>query len=216
MSTKDAIHAWNASYTHTLVSNNMTWDIGHQMLEALAIADQDELKIHKLFPEAHLPVYGSEWAACFDLSASIREDDTVAVYGSNNTKTKRPMHDILSNGKPDGRGVTIYSGERCLVPTGLVFDLNESQSLRIHPRSGLSWKCGITVANCEGIVDADYVNETFVMLHNISCEPFAIKDGMRVAQGEIVQNNAQMSLVVVEAEPKPKTDRKGGFGSTGV
>ena len=212
MSTEDATNAWNVNYTQTLVSNNMTWDIGHQMGVALSIADQDELKIYRLFPEAHLPVYGSEWAACFDLSASIRDTDTIAVYSNNNTKTKRPTHELL-NGT---RGITIYSGERCLVPTGLVFDLDETQSLRIHPRSGLAWKNGITVANCEGIIDADYVDQTFVMLHNISSDPFPILDGMRIAQGEVVVTKPQMVFTVVEAEPKSKTDRKGGFGSTGV
>ena len=192
---------------------SMTFNIDDQMLHMHeSELDYDTLKIYKLFPEAHLPVYGSQWAACFDLSASIRVADSVAVYGHNNTKTNRPMHDLL-NGK---RGVTIYSGERCLVPTGLVFDLDESQSLRIHPRSGLAWKNGITVANCEGIVDADYVNQTFVMLHNISSDPFPIFDGMRIAQAEIVENKPQVMFNVVDVEPEPKTDRSGGFGSTGV
>ena len=33
------------------------------------------LKCFKLFPEAHLPVLGSEWSACFDLKASFRSGD---------------------------------------------------------------------------------------------------------------------------------------------
>jgi dUTPase len=54
------------------------------------------------------------------------------------------------------------------------------------------------------------------MLHNISSDPFPILDGMRIAQGEVVVTKPQMVFTVVEAEPKSKTDRKGGFGSTGV
>ena len=188
----------------------------YDWMKPMDSVSNDNLRIYKLFPEAHLPVYGSKWAACFDLCASIPEGNVISVQTTHNTKVKRTMQDVRLNGKPDGRGITIYSGERCLVPTGLVFDLDESQSLRIHPRSGLSWKNGITVANCEGIVDADYVDETFVMLHNISNEPFAIKDGMRIAQGEIVKNKAQISFSLVDKAPVAKTNRNGGFGSTGV
>mgnify|MGYP001626627783 FL=1 len=76
-------------------------------------------------------------------------------------------------------------------------------------------KNGIVVANCEGIVDPDYVNQTFVMLHNISHEPFHIRDGDRIAQGEVVPME-QVTFEVVDEEPGLKTDRSGGFGSTGV
>src|SRR6056300_510455 len=103
------------------------------------------LSCYKLFEEAHLPEYGSDWAACFDLKASLREGDEITVYNQSNVKSKR---------KVVGGKVTIYHRDRVLVPTGLIFDLDETQSLRIHPRSGLSLKNGITVANCEGIVDA--------------------------------------------------------------
>lgn len=204
--------AENWTQTVPVPPYTLTYSLDDRMGDMHDIHMGDELKIYKLFPEAHLPTYGSEWAACFDLSASLREEDSLAVYGHNNTKTKRPMHELL-NGK---RGITIYSGERCLVPTGLVFDLDESQSLRIHARSGLAWKNGITIANCEGIIDADYTNQTFVMLYNISSDPFAILDGMRVAQGEVVDQKAQLEFTVVDVEPEPKTDREGGFGSTGV
>ena len=167
----------------------------------------DELYVWKLWEDAHLPEYGSEWAACFDLKASLQPGDTVTVYGPDNNKSKRK---IDTYGK-----VELYSGDRMLVPTGLVFDLAESQSLRIHPRSGLSLKNGIVVANCEGIVDADYVNQTYVMLQNISRQIFHINDGDRIAQGEVV-HSTQVRFVECDEEPKEKTSRAGGFGSTGV
>ena len=104
------------------------------------------LKIYKLFDEAHLPIYGTKWSACFDLSASIREQDEVTIMGASNLPTKRKLTDGF---------IPLYAGERCLVPTGLIFDLDHNQSLRIHPRSGLAWKQGISIANCEGVVDAE-------------------------------------------------------------
>tara|TARA_R110000744_G_scaffold136826_1_gene246971 strand:- start:202 stop:411 length:210 start_codon:yes stop_codon:yes gene_type:complete len=49
---------------------------------------ETDLKIYKIFPEAHLPVYGTEWAACFDLKASIRDGDTVTIITTRNDKRK--------------------------------------------------------------------------------------------------------------------------------
>ena len=181
----------------------------NDMLAAINMIEDSELKIFKLFPEAHMPIYGTEWSACFDLKASIRSTDTLTVYGQSNEKRKSVID------PNNGKGCILYSGERVLVPTGLVFDLTEDQSLRIHPRSGLAWKSGITVANCEGVVDADYVQQTYVMLQNISDQPFVIRDGDRIAQAEIVRNN-RVWFVETTIEPKEKTDRTGGLGSTGV
>ena len=165
------------------------------------------LRVYKLWEDAWLPEYGSQWAACFDLKASLRAFDEVTVYGNVSKKGKRTVDEYGA--------LTLYSDERILVPTGLVFDLDANKSLRIHPRSGLALKNGIVVANCEGIVDSDYVNQTFVMLHNISHEPFHIRDGDRIAQGEVVPME-QVTFEVVDEEPGLKTDRSGGFGSTGV
>ena len=181
----------------------------NDMLAAINMIEDSELKIFKLFPEAHMPIYGTEWSACFDLKASIRPTDTLTVYRDSNEKRKSVID------PNNGKGCILYSGERVLVPTGLVFDLTEDQSLRIHPRSGLAWKSGITVANCEGVVDADYVQQTYVMLQNISDQPFVIRDGDRIAQAEIVRNN-RVWFVETTIEPKEKTDRTGGLGSTGV
>ena len=164
------------------------------------------LYVYKLWQEAHLPEYGSEWAACFDLKASLRPEDTVNVYTKTNVKEKRRVHDF---------SIFLASGERMLVPTGLVFDLDEGSSLRIHPRSGLSLKNGLVVANCEGVVDADYVQQTYVMLHNISHEIFTIHDGDRIAQAEVAPV-WQVKIVESDREPEAKTSREGGFGSTGI
>lgn len=166
-----------------------------------------DLLVWKLWDEAHLPEYGSEWAACFDLKASLRVGDKVVVYDGRNEK-----HELEID---EGRCVKIFPYERMLVPTGLIFDLDEGCSLRIHPRSGLSLKNGIVLANCEGVVDADYVHQSYVMLHNTSRVPFEITDGMRIAQGEVVELN-QSRFVLADQEPEKKTSRSGGFGSTGL
>ena len=100
--------------------------------------------------------------------------------------------------------------------THIVFDLDDIQSMRIHPRSGLAWKKGITLANCEGVVDADYVQQTYVMLYNLSDEIFTVSDGDRIAQGEVLETYSKFVFEEVFDEPETKTSRTGGFGSTGV
>jgi len=175
------------------------------------LADRREkLRVYKLYPEAHMPTYGSHWAACFDLHASIRVGDTINTYTPQNKKTTTC---ILED--KDGPTFVVYPGHRALVPTGLVFDLEEDQSMRVHPRSGLAVKNGVMLANCEGIIDADYVQQTYITVFNTSDVPFAIRDGDRLAQAEIVRS-FQVAFEEVTEEPEPKTNRKGGFGSTGV
>lgn len=164
------------------------------------------LKIYKLYPEAHMPTYGSEWSACFDLHASIREKDKITSFSLNNNVCTFYID----------KGVfTLYPGRRALVPTGLIFDLDENQSIRIHPRSGTSVKQGVTLANCEGVIDADYVQQLYIPLFNMSDKPFEITDGMRLAQAEVVQNN-RVRFEMVDEKPVTKTDRAGGFGSSGT
>lgn len=167
----------------------------------------EKLKVYKIKDNAYLPEYGSQWAACFDLRACLQYEDVISVYDSRNQKVPRLVDKDNS--------FTVFSQERALVPTGLIFDLDETQSLRIHPRSGLSLKNGLVLANCEGVVDADYVDPTFVMMYNMSDRPFVVQDGMRIAQGEIVKNNP-VEIVETLNQPEAKTDRNGGFGSTGV
>ena len=198
--------------TYTLDTNGslpytLTYSIDDQMVQAVSLTDNVDVKIYKLFPEAHMPELGTEWAACFDLKASLRDSDEVTVFNATNIKSKRKC----ANGS-----IFIYSGERALIPTGLVFDLDENQSMRIHPRSGLAFKNGITLANSEGVVDSDYVQQTYVMLYNMSDKVFIVEDGDRIAQAEVLESYSKFVFEEVFDEPETKTSRTGGFGSTGV
>lgn len=168
--------------------------------------DATNVHVYKCRDGAELPTYGSERAACFDLQACYKKYDEIAYFTPSNQKAKVVVRDTP---------LTLYPDQRMLVPTGLIFDLQPNQSLRIHPRSGLALKNGVVVANCEGVVDADYTHETFVMLTNISNNPFEIESGMRIAQAEIVYVN-QNKFTEVAEKPGPKANRQGGFGSTGV
>ena len=110
--------------------------------------------------------------------------------------------------------IEIYPYDRILVPTGLILDIPAQYSVKLHPRSGLSYKKGITLANCEGVIDSDYCEQLFVLLTNISQSSFTINHGDRIAQGELQQ---VLQPVIQETNVAPTSNtRNGGFGSTGL
>jgi dUTP pyrophosphatase len=79
----------------------------------------------------------------------------------------------------------------------------------------MALKYGLTLANCEGVVDEDYTYETKLIMINTSTDPVRIYDRDRIAQGELVKYE-QPRLMEIYTEPSLKSDRIGGFGSTGV
>ena len=101
-----------------------------------------------------------------------------------------------------------------LVPTGLIFDIPTGYSVRLYPRSSLALKQGLTLANNVGIIDSDYVQPVFMMVCNMSGFQQFVTDGERICQAELVQEK-QYVLLKVDERPERKTDRDGGFGSTG-
>ena len=147
-----------------------------------------QLKIVRL-PHAHglsAPAYESVAAAGMDLSAAVPQDAPIVI-------------------PPAGRA---------LVPTGLSLQFPPGFEAQIRPRSGLALRCGVTVLNSPGTVDADYRGEIKVLLVNFGDEPFMVERGARIAQLVIA---AVAHATVVETDVLEYSARgEGGFGSTGV
>lgn len=165
------------------------------------------LNIYKTHPDIVLPKFATKGSACFDLSFQSAGKTEYTGYNSFNAPFTRNLHD-------EG-AIVIMPGERIMVPTGLIFDIPEGYSVRIHPRSGLSYKQGLVLANLEAVIDSDYVQETFVLLTNTSENPVSINNGDRIAQAEMIKSEEYVLWETFEA-PTQKTDRTGGLGSTGV
>jgi dUTP pyrophosphatase len=168
------------------------------------------LKVYKIFPDAQIPNYQTRRAACFDLSAYLPVTSTVRIWAG---KTQRD-YDIQHDGANGKNYITIVPQERALIPTGLIFDIPEGYSIRLHPRSGMALKYGLVLANCEGVIDEDYVNETQIIVLNTSDEIMKIYHGDRIAQGELVRYE-QAEIEETWQLPTQKSNRVGGFGSTG-
>ena len=103
--------------------------------------------------------------------------------------------------------------ERCLIPTGLYFELPSGFEAMVRPRSGLALKHGITVLNTPGTIDADYRGEIGIILINLGNIDYTIKPGERIAQ-VIINKFEKVNFKFVDT--LSDTDRgEGGFGHTG-
>jgi len=171
------------------------------------------LKFYKLNEQAQLPVFSTKESACFDLYANLVVNETTEYYQAVSTKRlpRKVAFDINSN-RPY---LQVNNMERMLIPTGLIADIPVGYSIRLHSRSGLAFKQGVYLANCEGIIDSDYVDPIYAMVTSISNVPTRIYDGDRICQGELVRCE-KYTLDESDEPPTQKTDRDGGFGSTGV
>ena len=106
--------------------------------------------------------------------------------------------------------------ERFAVPTGLCVEIPEGFEIQVRPRSGLSFKQGLTVVNAPGTIDSDYRGEIQVLVVNLGQEQVTIQSGDRIAQF-VFQRVEQIEWVESSAESLSKTSRaEGGFGSTGM
>ena len=116
--------------------------------------------------------------------------------------------DVLS-----AEDVTLASGARHAVATGLSVAIPEGYEIQVRPRSGLALKHGISVPNTPGTIDSDYRGELKVILINHGTEAFAIARGDRIAQLVLAPvTRAEWDEV---AELDETARGAGGFGSTG-
>ena len=149
------------------------------------------LNICKLHPNAKIPTYATDGAACMDLyAATVNDSERI--------------------------GDVVYQGHPVIVDTGLAFDVPPGWMLKIHPRSGLKFKHGIEAFS--GVIDSDFRGSVCVLLE--SADDFdeapllRIKPGDRIAQASLVPA-PRVTFTVVEQ--MSLTERgAGGFGSTGL
>lgn len=132
--------------------------------------------------------------------------------------------------------VEIKPGETKIIPIGVKVALPLGYALLVHPRSGLSAKTKMRVANGIGLIDSGYRGEIGVIIENIEpkYKDFEIdEDGkidkrsilygssMHIAKGE---RFAQLRLVEVptcsfypvDSVAEIGFDRASGFGGTGM
>ncbi len=94
------------------------------------------------------PVYATPGSACFDLHAHLSGVEIVKAYDTKN-------HQVILEVKR--QAVTIPTGHRAIVPSGIIFDIPRGFSIRLHARSGIALKNGVILVNQEAVIDHDYI-----------------------------------------------------------
>lgn len=174
------------------------------------------LRYKKLHPGVTDLSLATHDSACFDLRAFFAKGSSrIDGFNADSTAITSAISTIEWKKSESPRAVVVNPGERMLVPTGIIFDIPKGYSVRIHARSGLALKAGLVMANSEGIIDSDYTEETKIIVLNISSIPIRINHGDRIAQAEMVPV-LNYNLASTTEDITQKTNRAGGFGSTGV
>lgn len=163
------------------------------------------LKFWKTHPANQIPKKQTDGSACFDLQFQSNGKREYKGFSRMNKAFSRPLNGMI----------VVQPGDRIMVPTGLILDIPQGHSVRVHARSGLSLKQGLVLANAEGVIDSDYVEELMVLIWNISDNAIQIKTGDRIAQAELIKD-AEYEITETAIRPITKTSRVGGMGSTGV
>jgi len=130
----------------------------------------------------------------------------------------------------------IGPGECVIIPTGLKVNIPIGYALLIQPRSGMSRKTKLRVANTPGLIDSDYHEEIGVIIENIDPplkdytiqqdeggllqgplygSSFTIGKGERFAQMRLVEVPL-VNWLQVNSLGTFENDHGAGFGSTGT
>ena len=179
------------------------------------------LEYFKMHEDVLDPEFATTGSACFDVSSYLGppvyagdSPNNVTVYTMDNKKESREVKMWAGPKSTFYTSASLHPGERMLIPTGLIFNIPEGYSMRLHTRSSVSLKQGLVMANSEGIIDSDYYHQCFIMIYNASADEIRIKDKERIAQGELIKT-LDYSLKQTTIQPERTTERVGGLGSTG-
>lgn len=110
--------------------------------------------------------------------------------------------------------IQLLPGQTGLVPTGYAVELPIGFELQIRPRSGISLRTPIRIANAPGTIDADYRGEVGIICTNTSDDSIIIHKGDRIAQGVVTQYDRVFWKVTSELTETARG--AGGFGHTGT
>lgn len=134
-------------------------------------------------------------------------------------------HGLPVYAKPGDSGMDIRANvqielqpkETKLIPTGIYVGLPEGYEIQVRPRSGLSLKTKLRVANAPGTVDSSFHGEICIIAENTHSSV-----SMFIAKGERVAQIVLQQVPLIEWDPVGSVDLLGdserganGFGSTG-
>lgn len=134
--------------------------------------------------------------------------------------------------------INISPGETILIKTGLKVAIPVGYELQVRPKSGISLKTKLRVANTPGTIDSGYRDEIGIIIENIEQpiqdisyhfdtnnkividsilhgKTYSIEKGQKIAQ-LVLNKISKANFILVDTVNKIEGDRGGGFGSTGL
>ena len=164
----------------------------------------------KLEEGIELPKFESALASGFDVVAH----SIIKVYKGDKEVTGEKLDKVRQSFNERGY-IKLRPFERVLFGTGLTLaDINTSLEIQVRPRSGVSLKRGLFVANSPGTIDADYRGACGVIIYNSTPFLNQVDKGERIAQ--FVPAYVAERPEITSSEDISSTERGGsGFGSTG-
>lgn len=137
----------------------------------------------------------------------------------NKSQFPLPAYETLGAAGMDVRAtesVPIYPQETKLLKTGLFVGIPQGYEIQVRPRSGLSLKTGLRVANAPGTIDSDYRGEICIIMTNTGDMTAFVSEGDRIAQLVLAPVLQVEWDEVSDVINLGSTERgAGGFGSTG-
>lgn len=158
--------------------------------------------------DIHLPTRKTTDSAGYDFE--VAEDIIIpSIWQAPNKCSSTSLHSL-----DDAKRILKSAGVRpTLVPTGIKVYLDKNTYLKLAVRSSCPLNYLLLMANGEGIIDGDYVdnpdNEGHIYFQMLNFAPFDIqlRKGDRIGQGIILPYLKTDNDAAIE-------QRQGGFGST--
>jgi dUTPase len=156
------------------------------------------LKVRRHNENARIPelVSGS---SMFELRAALSVGSLVSTYNPWNKEVSVPVK--THNGTPI---IQIHPGYRVAVPTGLIFDVEENNVLKIHSDVVSAVKHGIMLVDGVNVIDSNHTTEAFVHLYNTSDGPITISHEDVIARA-MLERVEPYELQEILEEPTQET-----------
>lgn len=189
------------------------WDMCRKELEDKNITNEYKIetikyayeKILEIFRDAYLKSKGIEGIIHFQ---KMVDSATIPTYAHEGDACADISSAYDYDVPPHALGFMVDTGLRAAIPEGY--------EIQVRPRSGMSCKTPIRIANAPGTIDSSYLGVWNVIVDNLSDEPYHISAGDRIAQIAFKPTFNFVVDEVVDVENIKQTARgANGFGSSG-
>ena len=186
-------------------------EAANELIEELEVTNEDKQNLIR-------GIFGIFAEVAREAFERLEGYDTVVHFQLVHPNAKIPTyaHDTDAGAdvySPDS--VVIAPGARGQkVDTGFKMAMAPGWYMAVCPRSGLSYKTTMRIANTPGTIDCDYRDNVGILIDNLSDETIVIKAGDRIAQF-VLHPVYRFKGVATEDVNQIGENRGGGFGSTG-